>query len=1538
LSKSFEVYQQSKACGFIAFTFAFCLFTFAFLLSCLSGGDMNRTFNHLNFTTYRKQRHSAFCILKKSSLMVFLLYALYLVTAQSVVAQVGLSHIHPNLARGAGNDKVAERYPWDSINLFNGNLNIAIPIGIKYPLARDFGYQFSLNYNSQAWDIDQPATTITAMPTRHANAGFGWDLSFGRLIPPASNGTLTGRWLYISPDGTQHPFFSNLHSDMPETDPDDLAMYTRDGSYYRMYASSTTVRLIEAPDGTQSQFQLSNGQWRLTQIGDRFNNRLWFNYSTPNVWVITDNHGRTQTLYFKADPTGYYPAIVDRLVLATFNGTTATYTFNYTSAHVARPSIDNDPATSATINLPQLTGITAPDGSQHLFTYHAAGATDFAGRLASMRLPTMGKIEWTYQSYAYITPGNPTVLGALFRQTTGVATRRMINSTGAVDGIWTYTPGLKPQGTEERELSNTVKNPLGDKTVYYFSVNTTSNGPEWIKSEYGLPFTKNAFDRPRDPTNNIALASRGALASASSTVNSGYPASAAINGDRKGLNWGNGGGWEDGTTNYFPDWLQVDFSASKTIDRINVFTSQDNYNNPIEPTPELTFASRGIRDFIVQYWNGSDWVNIPDGSVVNNDKVWRQFAFAPITTAKIRVLVSRATMSSRIAEVEAFESSLPAGTRFLAKQVYDCDSAGNNCQLLRSTYARYEQDKAGDPASPEVANTNRREASNRIVYHDDVENAVARFADTDKSNFDGLGHYRQITTNGNFGSGDVRTIFIDYDAATGTYPSATYQMPSPSTVWLPNIFALQKVTEGLSAQFIEFCYDRSNGFLRRLRRWWTTSASGGRSANDVMTVYTPDTSGQVAREQYYGGDIQLLGTQPLCSLALPGSEQYQLQHIYSYGSRAGAQYYTSSGTAYGAKFIDCTIDRNTGFVTTSRDSASITTGYDYDLMGRQTWVKPETGQGAWKQFTYTPATVAEAARKYVYDKSNGGGAVLTYNADIYDSFGRLWWQQTSVQGSYPNRFTIYNAMGWMTHKSEFNADTPKYTQYLNYDPFGRTGIERPPDGQKHDISYEYKGAFSVKRTVQVGYNYNPSNGEVYEVPRATTQIYDRQGKLWKNIAHHGASGNGLDQVVLHSYDAAGHLTDSRRDGQMASSYFAYDGRGFLFYTTDQIGQPRYFSNFDALGNALKQRHVNVDLTYVYDPANRLVRVQYASDPSKILKEFVYADANGTNDRRAGKLWTTKRYNYFPNNPIAVVNETYTYAGQGGRVSAYEIELNDGVHAPEKFAQTYTYNELGTAIDLGYASSISSGGGNLNRDRVVSNTYSGSYLTGVAGTINGQGESWAPSITYHANGLDKTISHANGVIDNIDTDPDGFPRVASVSTSGVKRFYPQIDDNFLPGDFQYDGLKSVVRIGKQYFVSSENFQLPPAPQIPNNPAPLCPQGLFDPFGLLSSSSSDCTPLTFMAYTANDRRVMIEDRMKDTRTWSFYGLQGQVLTEYTRRNVLGTWISTVDHIYRANTRLATVEHLQNAPSSKITHFHVGYGATGIRTDANGYKVRD
>ena len=63
-----------------------------------------------------------------------------------------------------------------------------------------------------------------------------------------------------------------------------------------------------------------------------------------------------------------------------------------------------------------------------------------------------------------------------------------------------------------------------------------------------------------------------------------YPVSAINNNERAGTGWNNGGGWADGTPGTFPDWVQITFNGSKTIDRVVVYSLQDNYTQPVEPT------------------------------------------------------------------------------------------------------------------------------------------------------------------------------------------------------------------------------------------------------------------------------------------------------------------------------------------------------------------------------------------------------------------------------------------------------------------------------------------------------------------------------------------------------------------------------------------------------------------------------------------------------------------------------------------------------------------------------------------------------------------------------------------------------------------------------------------------------------------------------------------------------------------------------------------------------------------------------------------
>jgi RHS repeat-associated protein len=139
------------------------------------------------------------------------------------------------------------------------------------------------------------------------------------------------------------------------------------------------------------------------------------------------------------------------------------------------------------------------------------------------------------------------------------------------------------------------------------------------------------------------------------------------------LNFGNGGTWRDVTSKSYPDWIEVDFNGSKTIDEIDVVTLQDDSANPIEPSENTTFTLDGIVDFQVQYWNGSSWATVSGGNITGNHKVWKKVNFSALTTSKIRVNITNALGGySQVTELEAWGSSTLTNN-----YSYSYDAAGN---------------------------------------------------------------------------------------------------------------------------------------------------------------------------------------------------------------------------------------------------------------------------------------------------------------------------------------------------------------------------------------------------------------------------------------------------------------------------------------------------------------------------------------------------------------------------------------------------------------------------------------------------------------------------------------------------------------------------------------------------------------------------------------------------------------------------------------------------------------------------------------------
>jgi hypothetical protein len=153
-------------------------------------------------------------------------------------------------------------------------------------------------------------------------------------------------------------------------------------------------------------------------------------------------------------------------------------------------------------------------------------------------------------------------------------------------------------------------------------------------------------------TTNVALASAGAVASASSVYSSNYPIASVNNNERKGADSG-GRRWKDATPNAWPDWVQIALPASRTISKVVVYSVQDNYISPVEPTDTLTFTRYGLTAFQVQAWNGSTWVSL--ASVSGNKLVKRTVTFTPYTTTRLRVLMTGSSDGyARTTEIEAW--------------------------------------------------------------------------------------------------------------------------------------------------------------------------------------------------------------------------------------------------------------------------------------------------------------------------------------------------------------------------------------------------------------------------------------------------------------------------------------------------------------------------------------------------------------------------------------------------------------------------------------------------------------------------------------------------------------------------------------------------------------------------------------------------------------------------------------------------------------------------------------------------------------------
>jgi RHS repeat-associated protein len=778
-----------------------------------------------------------------------------------------------------------------------------------------------------------------------------------------------------------------------------------------------------------------------------------------------------------------------------------------------------------------------------------------------------------------------------------------------------------------------------------------------------------------------------------------------------------------------------------------------------------------------------------------------------------------------------------------------------------------------------------------------------------------------------------------------------------STPWVLETYDAKEVTEGGVTARTEYCFEKDpetqfpTGFLLRMRAVASGTTPGVR---DTLVVYSHDAAGNVTSEQYFGGDTQTVGTVPLCSLALPSSSAYRIDHTYQYGSRATSRYVDSSGNSLPFKILDRDIDANTGLTSRRRDTAEVVTTFDYDGMGRLTWEKPQISPdgGAWNQYLYTPASGSNPAKVNLYRYLNNTGTVLAQQEYLYDPFGRLTNErQLLADGTWSERLTTYDGTGRRSRVSEWRGlgQALHETVYSDFDVFGRAQTITPPDGAAHQTTIAYTGTRQVQRTVKVATS--RVGTIVNETPVTTTEIYDRQGRLYQVVEPKPGGGT---VTTAYGYDVGGRLASvlMRDDvtSQTQSRTFTYDNRGFLTAQTlpekgtSGNGTVTYPS-YDARGHLRQAIDGTHDLTFEYDPAERLTDVRVTGSPSA-LKTFTFANANGTTpdgttDFVKGKLQTTSRTNA----DGTVVGEWYYYGGVGGRVSH-----RDTTWPGQSARLKVSWTDLGDVASLTYPQIPGVGPA-----RTVCYPYSNGFFVGVtdvgAGTCPG-GASLA-SLSYHPNGMTWQVSHGNLVTDTYDKDPNDMGRPYRISSANALA-------NWNSGTFEYDGAGNVKAL--------RGMSEPVA-----RPAPTAQLYTYDTFANLtritlndttyqdlatSASSNRLTasgydasgnltawggyahtydPLNAMttltggtlnkayAYDAGGERMSFKDVPSSTSVFTLRGLDGKVLREYSYNG--SSWSWSKDVVYRQGQLLATID------GSGTRHFTLDHlGSPRLITDAS------
>jgi len=359
----------------------------------------------------------------------------------------------------------------DSVNLYNGNLNFALPL-LRLGGRGAAGYEMILPLNVKSWRVQKIYDRI--------NDAYKYRPDQSQWVKAAglSPGALTGRQLGVDYQptscfgGNQHPNYptksiTTLTFVSPGETEHELRdvntngqplprvscfvgasrgteFATRDGSSVTFVSDAAiTDQIVTAaqtfypsgylllPNGTR--YRIDSG--RVSWIRDRNGNRVTFTYDANNrLSTTTDSLNRQITLTYGGSDPAYYTDISYN----GFSGVQRTIRVNYTTlSNALRPgyaiqtygqlfpelysSYPIDASVSLTNNPSIVSSLALPDGRQYQFLY------DSYGELARIVLPTGGAVEYDMIAGSGVVSYTPTDEYEIFRR---VAERRVYPDGG----------------------------------------------------------------------------------------------------------------------------------------------------------------------------------------------------------------------------------------------------------------------------------------------------------------------------------------------------------------------------------------------------------------------------------------------------------------------------------------------------------------------------------------------------------------------------------------------------------------------------------------------------------------------------------------------------------------------------------------------------------------------------------------------------------------------------------------------------------------------------------------------------------------------------------------------------------------------------------------------------------------------------------------------------------------------------------------------------------------------------------------------------